>query len=396
MILDIKNLRIQYAQKTIIDQFNLSLEKGQIYCLLGDSGSGKSSILRAIAGLIKIDAGEIYLEQEKISTKDYQKPTHQRKIGMMFQDFALFPHLNVLENIRLGLLNLNQKAQKQRIDEMLELVGLSALYKAMPHQLSGGQQQRLALARSLAPKPLCLLLDEPFSSLDPILREQLSLDVRDILKYEQMSALIVTHDHQEAFAIADQVAVLAEKNIQQIGTPENLYHLPKTPYIAQLMGRSSFIDGIVVQEAAFEKDKSALFLTPLGYIKAHKKQYVAGCERCVGEAVKILIRPDDIILEEITKEGKESSENISEKNKKFKVKVLGKTYRGADFLYQLELLEVHADWCCRQQNPQTSQEDLQKIIEPFHLLAQAPSRQEFAIGQVLNMHMDLHYLSAFI
>ena len=206
--LELRSVSVQYGETVAVESADLALEAGQIGCLLGPSGCGKTTLLRAIAGFEPLSAGEISLHGQQISTPSSMLPPEQRRVGMVFQDFALFPHLNVGRNVAFGLKDLAGEARQQRVEEMLELVGLAAYADRFPHELSGGQQQRVALARALAPAPEIVLLDEPFSSLDSQLREALAREVRDLLKARGVTAILVTHDQQEAFAMADQITLL--------------------------------------------------------------------------------------------------------------------------------------------------------------------------------------------
>ena len=225
-MLVIEQLALSYGQQQVLQQVSLQLASGQLGCLLGPSGSGKSSLLRAIAGFEQADSGQISLAGQLLSASGHHLPPQHRQVGMVFQDFALFPHLTVADNIAFGLAGQSKLQQQQRVTALLALVGLSALANRYPHQLSGGQQQRVALARALAPKPRLLLLDEPFSGLDADLRQQLAADVAAILRAEQISALLVTHDQQEAFALADQIGVLSGGRLLQWDTPLKLYQQP--------------------------------------------------------------------------------------------------------------------------------------------------------------------------
>ena len=215
-----------YAARQIIADLSFTLPEGAIGCLLGPSGCGKTTALRCIAGFEPIRTGEIRIGGEIVSRPGWMLPAEKRRVGMVFQDYALFPHLNVADNVAFGLRGQTPAERLTRIDELLALVGLAGHAGQFPHQLSGGQQQRVALARALAPRPRLILMDEPFSNLDVDLREHLSLEVRDILKREATTALIVTHDQHEAFALADWVGVMHEGRIQQWDTPYNLYHEP--------------------------------------------------------------------------------------------------------------------------------------------------------------------------
>ncbi|PAT38126.1 ABC transporter [Vandammella animalimorsus] len=224
--LAIDRLRLGYdtpqGLREIVRDFSLQLPRGQIACLIGASGCGKSTILRAIAGFEPLRDGSIHLNGRPLSSPSLSVPPEQRQVGMMFQDYALFPHLNVFHNIAFGLRALGRAQRQARVAEMLELVGLRQAAKAWPHELSGGQQQRVALARALAPSPALLLLDEPFSNLDTELREHLAHEVRDILRQGQHTAILVTHNKQEARIMANRVGLLTSGQAVQWRSPDSL------------------------------------------------------------------------------------------------------------------------------------------------------------------------------
>ncbi|WXT99728.1 MAG: Fe(3+) ions import ATP-binding protein FbpC 2 [Catillopecten margaritatus gill symbiont] len=213
-MLTIRNLSIQYRDNQVLQSFDLELAQGEIFALLGESGSGKSSALRFIAGLDEASGGSVVLDNETLSDNgQHQVPSERRGVGMVFQDYALFPHMNVEKNIAFGINNLPKNEQKMRITELLSLVDLPDIEKKYPHQLSGGEQQRVALARALAPMPKLLLLDESFSSLDQKHRESLAKQVRGILKKTNTTAILVTHDKNEASVFADKVGLIKEKGL---------------------------------------------------------------------------------------------------------------------------------------------------------------------------------------
>jgi len=240
-MLELDRIHLAYdtdrGMRDVVRDLSLTLATGQIGCLLGASGCGKSTILRAIAGFEPVRAGEIRLDGATISSPVLQRAPEKRAVGMMFQDYALFPHLTVSENIGFGLRRLSRAARRDRVDQLLDLVGLGETQARFPHELSGGQQQRVALARALAPEPDMLLLDEPFSNLDVDTRERLAFEVRDILKQTGHTAMLVTHNQAEAFAIADRIGVMESGQIVQWDTPYNLHHHPANPFVAQFIGR---------------------------------------------------------------------------------------------------------------------------------------------------------------
>lgn len=239
-MLKVQNVSYQYdSNNKVLDNINFTIQAGEIVCLLGESGSGKTTLLRAIAGLENDYQGQIIYDGQAI--KDI--PIHQRGFGLMFQDFALFPHMTVAQNVAFGLKMQGISAQEQKhlIDEMLDLVGLGGYQNRNIDALSGGQKQRVALARSLAPRPSLLMLDEPLGSLDAGLRERLVLELRQIIKQIGLTAIYVTHDQQEAFAIADRIAIMNKGRIEQFDTPEQLYRHPRTTFTAEFLGLSNIV-----------------------------------------------------------------------------------------------------------------------------------------------------------
>jgi iron(III) transport system ATP-binding protein len=239
--LELQGVSVHYGDFVAAREVSLALQRGEIGCLLGPSGCGKTTLLRAIAGFEQLSAGEIKLHGHPLSTAGYSVPPEARQVGMVFQDFALFPHLSVERNVAFGLTGMSSAERQQRVADMLQLVGLATLAGRFPHELSGGQQQRVALARALAPGPELLLLDEPFSSLDSQLREQLAAEVRELLKASEVTAILVTHDQQEAFAMADKVALLQAGEVAQVGTPRDLYQQPANEFVARFIGEGAII-----------------------------------------------------------------------------------------------------------------------------------------------------------
>ncbi|NWG38624.1 MAG: ABC transporter ATP-binding protein [Hydrogenophilaceae bacterium] len=315
---DLKLVRISqsYGSRQIIDDLSFHLEEGQIGCLLGPSGCGKTTVLRCIAGFEPVTAGHIDIGGETVSSPARLVPPELRKIGMVFQDYALFPHLDVAGNIAFGLAKLDTQSRQRRLEELLSLTGLQDSARKYPHQLSGGQQQRVALARALAPRPRMLLMDEPFSNLDVELRERLSLEVRDILKREGMTALIVTHDQHEAFSMADFVGVMHQGMIEQWDTPYNLYHQPASRFVADFIGQGVFLPGMVMNNSMVEIELGVLH----GMIPTDCD---ASCEQCDHDCyVDVLIRPDDIVHDD---------------DSLLMAEVESKAFRGAEFLYTLRL-----------------------------------------------------------
>jgi len=238
-VLEIRDLTTSYAGIPVLQGINFTVELGEIFCLLGPSGCGKTTLLRTIAGLESLDDGDILIDGKSIQ----RTPVHTRDFGLMFQEFALFPHLNVLKNVLFGLKmrGIAPDKQRRRAEEVLALVGLADFAQRDVAQLSGGEKQRVALARSLAPNPRLLMLDEPLGSLDAGLRDRLVVELRVIIKQCRLTSIYVTHDQQEAFAVADRIAVMNNGQIEQIDSPEKLYRQPKTVFVAQFLGLANIV-----------------------------------------------------------------------------------------------------------------------------------------------------------
>ncbi len=239
-LLEVKSLGKQYDDQPLLTDINFALDKGEILCLLGPSGSGKTTLLRILSGLELPDRGEIFFAGNNLAGI----APHKRQFGMMFQDYALFPHKNIAENVCFGLemQNWSKDKQQQRVTEMLSLVGLQGFEQRRLDTLSGGERQRVALARSLAPQPQLLLLDEPLGSLDRTLRDHLAGEIRAILKSQGVTAVFVTHDQSEAFTVADQIAILHQGRMEQLAPPEDLYRRPANAAVARFLGFQNIID----------------------------------------------------------------------------------------------------------------------------------------------------------
>jgi len=263
-----------------LDSVSFGLREGEILSVFGPSGCGKTTLLRLIAGLEILDKGQIFLNQTCISSRKIHVLPEKRNIGMVFQDYSLFPHLNVAANITFGLQNFNKNERLMRLKEVLDLVKLPGFENRYPHELSGGQQQRIALARALAPRPTIMLFDEPFSNLDALTRSEILIDIQKIIRENAISTILVTHDRQEAFSVSHRVAIMIQGKITQIDNPLTVYNVPSNMEIAKLVVNCEFLDGIFQngQVHTLIGDFSCKFL--INDISEKQK-------------VKILIRPEN-------------------------------------------------------------------------------------------------------
>lgn len=319
MFLDVKDLQVRYPgrDKAAVDQVSFGLDKGQMGVLIGPSGCGKTTLLRAVAGLEPVGGGVIRMNDQIISGAGVHLPAENRRIGMVFQDYALFPHMSVEKNIDFGLTHWPTAKRRARVRDMLSLVGLTPSAQRYPHELSGGQQQRVALARALAPEPLLLLLDEPFSNLDVDLRERLAQELREILQLAQITALFVTHDQMEAFALGDVIGVMHHGQLQQWDDAYHLYHQPANRFVAEFIGHGVFVPAAVACE-----DQTLVLQTPLGELRkqADSRQEIKAWE--TGGTCDVLVRADDIVHDD---------------EAPVKAEILRKAFRGSEFLYTLRL-----------------------------------------------------------
>ncbi len=287
LLLQVSHLSKSFDDKRILDDVSFDVDAGEIVCLLGPSGCGKTTLLRIIAGLEITDSGEVVFDGSNLRGT----PVHQRGFGLMFQDFALFPHKNVWDNVIFGLRmqNLPSDHIESLGREALATVGLKGFEKRDVHQLSGGERQRVALARSLAPKPRLLMLDEPLGALDRKLREELMIEVRQILKDAHLTSIYVTHDQAEAFAVADRVVIMNAGHIEQGGTPQEVYAAPRTEFVARFLGLTNLIEGVVISRAA----NIAVVHTAIGQLHITTDRALQ-----VDQTVTLLIRPDGADIEE--------------------------------------------------------------------------------------------------
>ena len=307
-LLDVRDLHHRYGARRVLCGVSFRLARGELACLLGPSGCGKTTLLRLVSGFEAPESGTILVDGETLSAPGAVVAPERRCMGMVFQDFALFPHLDVAQNVGFGLAGQTPEARAARVAELLELVDLASAGRRYPHQLSGGQQQRVALARALAPRPRLVLLDEPFSGLDVNLRERLAAEVRAILRREGSTALMVTHDQHEAFALADVVGVMNAGRLEQWGGAPEIYHAPATRFVAGFVGEGTLVPGRACQGGV----QTALGLLPVPY----------GGD--AGAAIDVLLRPHQLDL---------AAPGHCEAT------VQARAFRGAETLYTLELAD---------------------------------------------------------
>jgi iron(III) transport system ATP-binding protein len=349
-VLTLKDVHQSFGTHAVIKGLSFALRRGSIACLLGPSGCGKTTVLRCISGFEPVESGEIWIGDQLMSGPRTLVPPERRRVGMVFQDYALFPHLNVSQNIEFGLHRLDGAERARRVARYLEATGLVGFERKFPHELSGGQQQRVALARAMVPQPELLLLDEPFSNLDVDLRERLVVDVREIIKRFNITAVFVTHDQQEAFAFADEIGVIHEGRIEQWDSAYNLYHRPATRFVADFVGQGVFLPGAVLSPRQVSIELGVLN----GDVPASCE---IGCDACgKGCQVEVLLRPDDIIHDDASS---------------LQAEVLTKAFRGAEILYTL------------------------KLDSGRKVLALVPSHHNHAIGERIGIRLDVDHVVAF-
>jgi iron(III) transport system ATP-binding protein len=349
-VLEARQVDHAYGTSPVLRDFSLTLHRGDIACLLGPSGCGKTTALRCIAGFEPVAAGEIVLNGETVSRAGFTLAPEKRRIGMVFQDYALFPHLTVAENVAFGVRGVSRGERMARVSELLATVGLDQAALKYPHELSGGQQQRVALARALAPKPDLLLMDEPFSNLDVDLRERLSHEVRDILKAQNATAILVTHDQHEAFALADDVGIMQDGLIVQWDSPYNLYHKPASRFVADFVGEGVLVPGRVLNPNQVQIELGVL----TGDVPL---ECAIGCEQCgKGCSVDVLLRPDDVVHDD---------------GSSVQAEVVQKAFRGAEILYTIRLPSGE------------------------HALSLVPSHHNHAIGEKIGIRIEADHVVAF-
>jgi iron(III) transport system ATP-binding protein len=304
-VVSLKSVSKSFDGVVVIQNLSFELIESEILALLGPSGCGKTTILRLLAGFEQPDVGEIFIQGRLMTDSRFSVPPEQRSVGMVFQDYALFPHLTVAQNILYGLSGLEGWRQEKILAGMLERIGMEGYGNRYPHQLSGGQQQRVAVARALAPCPSALLLDEPFSNLDADMRSQMRSEVLSILREAKTTAILVTHDQEEAFTLADRVGVLNQHRLEQLGSPEAIYHRPETPFVARFVGQADFVP------AEFKKGR---VMTELGSFTTN--------QHFARSTLRVMIRPDDI---DFTPDDQATAVMV------------GREFRGSENIYSIRL-----------------------------------------------------------
>jgi iron(III) transport system ATP-binding protein len=351
MFVQVTKLRVQYAgqSQSAVDDVSFGLRAGDIGVLIGPSGCGKTTLLRAVAGLERASAGEVRIAAELVESERVHIPAEARRIGMVFQDYALFPHIDVGRNVAFGIHQMPKAERTKRVAEVLALVGLDGIERRFPHELSGGQQQRVALARALAPNPRLLLLDEPFSNLDVDLRERLAHEIRGILKAAHATALFVTHDQLEAFAIGDVIGVMHEGRLHQWDDAYTLYHRPATRFVADFIGH-----GVFAPATLREVDNQVVVQTALGEL-TDMMECPLPCAFTAGQC-DVLLRADDIVHDD---------------DAPVKAEIMRKAFRGSEFLYTLRLAGGQI------------------------VLAHVPSHHNHKIGEWIGIRADVDHVVTF-
>ncbi len=323
-VLQFEGVTRSFGSETAVDSLSLAVREGEILTLLGPSGCGKTTTLRLLAGLTHPDAGTITVAGETVAGDGRFVPPEERDIGLVFQEFALFPHLTVAENIAFGIDDWPETERQERVDELLDMISLSGYGDHSPDDLSGGQRQRVALARSLAPEPDVILLDEPFSNLDVALRKEMREEVRGILKTTGVTAVSVTHDQEEALSISDRVAVIHDGHVEQVGRPEAVFEHPKSRFVAEFLGQAGFLSG-ELHEGIIETGVDTLHA---GMLEGLSKEYD-------GAAVDVLVRPDDLAATPI--DGVAGDEPWNNGDEPGDGWIVTREYTGPSFVYGVEL-----------------------------------------------------------
>lgn len=342
-MLEISRLTFQYRSQKVLKNLDISLRAGRIGCILGPSGCGKTTLLRCIAGFERVTGGEIRAGKRMFAAPNVHLPAEQRRVGMVFQDYALLPHLTVMENVAFGLHELPADSALDRATDMLQHVGLDQLADRLPHEISGGQQQRVAVARALAPEPELLLMDEPFSNLDAGMRSSLGQSIKRLLKSLGTTALVATHDHHDAFAIADDIGVMRDGELLQWDRAYEVYHRPSDRFVADFVGRGAWLPGLVLSGNTVEIEP--------GRTRGHLTQ-----ELQPGTRVDLLLRPDDVVHDD---------------DSDLQAVVVDKRFRGSNFLYKLELPSGATLWSA------------------------VPSHHDHAVGESIGIRLDTEHMVAF-
>lgn len=324
MQIRVENLNKWFGDKHVLKGLNFTVEQGQFVALLGPSGCGKTTLLNILAGFLEVDTGSVTVADKLWSDDGHTLAPERRNVGMVFQDFALWPHMNVFDNIAFGLKlrKLDNLSIRQRVQEVLEMVRMKGYEDKFPHQLSGGQKQRIAIARALAARPSVLLMDEPLSSLDAKLREQMRWDMLDIIRKAGITTVYVTHDQSEALSMADKILLMNEGRVEQEGEPTTLYHFPRTPFAATFLGASNLMDGIVesASDGVVRVDCHGHVLHALG-------------EASVGVQRSVSIRPTDVSVY-----GESNKPEISDDLAVLEGVVVQRAFHGVHWRYRVDLV----------------------------------------------------------
>ena len=342
-MLELRDVSFRYGDEQVLDSLSLSLERGDIGCILGPSGSGKTTLLRCIAGFEALHGGEICAGHIRLSSPTFRVPPEQRRIGMVFQDYALLPHLSVLRNVAFGLRGMSGAERRTRAVQFLERVGLQEYAERFPHELSGGQQQRVAIARAMAPEPDLLLMDEPFSNLDLALRQSLGQEMHALLKSLGATALIATHDHHDAFAMADMAGVLDRGRLLQWDTAYRLYHRPADRFVAEFVGKGVWLPGRIAPGHAVEIETGLVSGNMIADLP-------------LGTEVDVLLRPDDVVHDD---------------DSSLTAEVVSKQFKGSEFLYEL------------------------RLPGGARLLSSVPSHHNHAVGESIGIRLETQHVVVF-